>query len=312
MMATVLTGALLAQPAAAPADTEDAGHVFRSGVANVRIDVQVTNDNVLVTDLSQQDFLVFDEGKLQPLVYFGREAEPLSLLLLIDASGSMREYVDQVAAVARQSLRFLRTKDKVAIMTFARDSRVHLTWTDDFTEVAQELRSASSDQSLGAGTNINDALLAAAKHMESTVGPTGRRSVLILTDNLGLNYQSPDEPVIDALVSADTVLNAIVIGKAKRPESIRGGVYRNPDFTVPDVFKISEQTGGETIKADKAGQAFSAMIERIRSRYSLHYNVPPDASPGEFRKVSVSLTPEARTRYPQAQLRHRPGYRTAK
>ena len=68
---------------------------------------------------------------------------------------------------------------------------------------------------------------------------------MILTDNLGLNYKSPDEPVIYDLNAGDSVLNAIVSGKGKRPEAISGGTYRNPDFTSPDVFSIAEQTGGE-------------------------------------------------------------------
>jgi hypothetical protein len=110
--------------------------------------------------------------------------------------------------------------------------------------------------------------------------------------------------------ASDAVVNGIIVGKAERPErGVSGGTYRNPDFTTPDIFLIAEQTGGEAIKADKAGRAFSTMIERIRSRYSLHYNVPSGAVAGSFRKVEVKLTPEARQRYPRAELRHRPGYK---
>jgi VWFA-related protein len=281
---------------------------FSSGVSNVRVDVQVTQDGELVTGLTKTDFSVFDEGRLQPLVYFGRESEPLSLVLLLDISGSTREYLQQIASVARESLRFLREKDRVSIMLFARDSRVDLEWTDDMSKVADVLKRSTYDETLGAGTNINDALMSAAKYVEETAGQSGRRAILILTDNLGLNYRSPDQSVIDALNEAETVLNAIVIGKGQRPEPVSGGTYRNPDFTSPDVFRISEQTGGEAVRAEKAGRTFSTMIERIRTRYSLHYNMPENAPKG-FRRVEVKLTPEARMRYPRAELRHRPGYR---
>lgn len=262
----------------------------------------------MVTDLTRADFSVFDEGNPQPITYFGRESEPLSLVLLLDVSGSMRQYIEQVAAVARESLRFLRPRDRVSIMVFARDARLHLDWTDSMSLVADELKKAVWEESLGAGTNINDALLAAAKHIETTAGEGGRRAVLILTDNMGLNYKSPDQPVVDAMIAADTVTNAIVVGKGQRPEKVSGGTYRNPDFTTPNVFAISESTGGEAVKAEKAGKAFNTMIERIRTRYSLHYNTPQGATPG-FRKVEVKLTPEARNRYTRAELRHRPGYR---
>jgi VWFA-related protein len=290
-------------------EAQETAPLFRSGVSNVRIDVQVTQDNNLVTDLTKSDFAVFDEGHSHPLVYFGRESEPLSLLLLIDISGSMREYIEQVAAVARESLRHLRLQDRVAVMIFAKEARVRLEWTDSHGQVAEELKQGVYDDTLGAGTNINDALLAAAKYIDSTVEPTVRRAVLILTDNRGLNYRSPDAAVIEAMNAAESVVNAIVVGRGQRPEPVSGGTYRNPDFTTPDVFLISEQTGGEAVKADKAGRAFNTMIERIRTRYALHYATPSGATAGSFRRVEVKLTPEARQRYPRAQLRHRPGYR---
>jgi Ca-activated chloride channel homolog len=282
---------------------------FQSGVSNVRIDVQATEkDGALVTGLTKDDFAVFDEGLPQQLVYFGREAEPLSLLLLIDVSGSTRQYVEQIAGVARESLRYLRPKDRVAVMLFARRSRVTLEWTEDKSTVASELKkSTGMDPSLGAGTSINEALVEAAKYIEESAGETGRRAVLILTDNLGLNYKNPDAPVIAALTGANTVLNSIVVGKGRRPEAVSGNTYQNPDYTSPDVFGISEATGGEAVKADRAGQAFSSMIERIRTRYSLHYKKPEGAMSG-YRKVEVMLAPVARQRYPQVVLRYRKGY----
>jgi len=301
----------LAQAVAAvsgPAETLEVTPTFTSGVSNVRIDVQVTQDNQLVTGLTKEDFAIFDDTRQQPIVYFGRESEPLSLLLLLDVSGSTRQYIEQIASVARTSLRFLRPKDRVAVMVFARNTRVRLPWTSDMAVVASELRTAVSDDTLGAGTNINESLLSAVSYVGETAGESGRRAVLVVTDNLGLNYKSPDVPVVEALESADTVLNAIVIGKGKRPEAISGNTYRNPDFTSPDVFRISEQTGGEAVEADKAGQTFASMIERIRTRYSIHYNKPQTAHAG-FHKVEVMLAPQARQRYPQAVLRYRKGYK---
>jgi VWFA-related protein len=287
---------------------EDSNVTFQSGVSNVRIDVQVAQPGGdLITDLTKADFAVLDEGKLQPLVYFGRDAEPLSLLLLLDVSGSTRQYIEQIASVARDSLRYLQPKDRVAVMFFARRTRVALDWTDDRSAVASELRRATDiDPTLGAGTSINEALIDAAKFIDTTAGEKGRRAVLILTDNLGLNYKNPDAPVIEALSSGDTVLNAIVVGRGRRPEPVSGNTYQNPDYTSPDVFGISEATGGEAVKVDKVGQAFSRMIERIRTRYALHYNKPEGAS--GWRNVVVMLSPPARQRYPQAVLRYRKGY----
>jgi Ca-activated chloride channel family protein len=283
---------------------------FKSGVSNVRVDAQVLQDGQVITDLTAQDFVIREDGKPQPIVYFGHEKEQLSLLLLFDVSGSMRKYVEQVAAVARQALRYLRVRDRVAVMVFARDAHVRLDFTDDMPKVADEITEAASDESVGTATNINDALLTAAEYMEEKSGETGRKALLILTDNLGLNYKSPDGPVIDALHASSTVMNAIVVGKGNRPNPQSAGRTLNPDFTPPDVFTIAEQTGGEAVRADEAGKAFDRMIERIRTRYSLHYKQPESGNSG-YRKIEVELTPSAKLRYPRAQVIARKGYRVS-
>jgi VWFA-related protein len=277
----------------------------------VRVDVQVTEGNNLITDLTAKDFEIYDEGNKQPIVHFGRESEPLSLVLLLDVSGSMRKHVEQVASVARTALRFMRPRDKVAVMVFGRTSKVRLEFTGSMSAVADEIRrSAEGDESIGYATNINDALADTAKYMDEAADATGRRAVLILTDNLGLNEKHPDAKIIDDFHGANTVLNAIVVGKGERPGPPQTGIYRNPDFTPADVFTISEQTGGEAVKADKAGQAFSRMIERIRTRYSIHYNKPESAVSG-YRSIEVRLTPEARFKYTEAALKYRRKYRVS-
>jgi len=257
--------------------------------------------------LAASDFEVYDENALQKVVYFGREAEPLHLVLMLDVSGSMRRYLDQVASVARESLRFLRPRDKVAVAVFARNSKVRLNFTSDLDAVAREIRQAVWDESLGSGTSINDALVEAAKYIDSSADESGRRAILILSDNLGLNYKRPDEEVIRAINSANAVLNGIIVGKGQKPEVRPGVTYRNPDFTPPDIFRIAEETGGESVRADKAGAAFSRMIERIRTRYAIHYNKPPAATRG-FRHVRVELAPAAKLRYPGAIVKARRGY----
>lgn len=266
-------------------------------------------DGNLITSLNAADFVVREDDRPQPIVYFGREQEPLTLVLLLDVSGSMRKYVEQVAEVARQSLRFLRPKDRVAVMVFARDAHVRRDFTEQMEEVAGEIRAAAADDSVGTATNINDALLAAARYMEEKSGEAGRKALLVLTDNMGLNYMSPDEPVVAALHASNTVMNSIVVGKGRRPSPIPRDRAPNPDFTQPDVFRISEETGGEAVKADKAGEAFGRMIERIRTRYSLHYNKPNSGVTG-FRKIDVELTPSAKLRYPRAEVKARKGYRS--
>ncbi len=286
-------------------------------MAQVRLDVQVVDGKDIVTGLAKDDFVIYDDGDPQPVLYFGREAEPLRLLLLLDISGSMKQHLQQMATTAKQALRHLRPGDRVGIMLFSRDTKVREEFTQDLEEVTREIQSAVWDEDLGSGTAINSSILSAAEYMreyalkaEQDPDPRRReerRAIVIVTDNLSLNYKASDEDVLRALYSTDTVLNAIVVGKGHRPPAPPRDGYTNPDFSPADVFLLSEKTGGEAVKAERADATFLDMMERIRTRYSLNYKAP-DAAAGAFRPVRVDLAPAARKRYPQARIHHRLGY----
>ena len=280
---------------------------FRAGVTLVKVDVAVTDPaGRTIPDLTRNDFQVEDENAPQKIVYFEHESEPLDLLLLLDVSGSMRLSLAELATAARAALHPLGPSDRVAVMLFARESAVRQPFTMDFARVESEIAGAVKTLDLGSGTAINAAILSAAQYVGAEPA-TGRRAVLIVTDNLSLNFRIPDEEVIRALYSADATLNAILIGKRHRPNPPKPGQYVNPDFTPSDVFKLAEQTGGEAMEARRASESFQLMIERIRSRYRLQYDAPP-ATPGTFRHIQVQLAPEARSRHPRAIIRSRAGY----
>jgi VWFA-related protein len=280
--------------------------VFRTGVSNIRVSVQVTENNNPVTNLAESDFIVKDEGQIQTGVYFAKEKEPLTLLLLLDISGSMREHVEQMAETARDALRYLQPGDRVGIMTFGTRAYMHFNFFDNHAEVTQQLKTAVNTQDqTGFGTAINAAIIEGANALAED-GSSGRRSILIVTDNLGLNYQANDQWTIGHLLKSDATLNAIVVGRGIRPGAPKEG--ENPDFTPADVFKLAEKTGGEAVKAERAAASFPEMIARIRERYTLTYPLPAGSKPGSFRGISVALTPAALKAHPNAVVRHRSGY----
>lgn len=277
---------------------------FKSGVSNVRVDVQALDGYRLIKDLNKEDFVVSDLGQPQPILYFDRGDEPISVLLLLDISGSMEKYIQQVAGVAQQALKFLKPRDRIGVMIFARSTKVTLPFTSEFAGVEDAIRNSVKDETVGSATEMNVAIEAGAKYLDES-GETGRRAILILTDSKGLSYRLNDRQVIYRLYEADTVLNALVVGRAERPAPPREGA--NPDYTAFDVFHIAEETGGEWVKADRANLEFPQLMERIRMRYGLQYKAPEGRS-GQFRRLNVELTPAAKARYPNAELKFRKGY----
>lgn len=282
--------------------------VFRAGVSLVRLDVQVVDGGRPVSGLRAEDFTVLDEGTPARIVYFGQEQEPLWVVLLVDVSGSMRRYLEQMARASREALAALGPGDRVALMLFSRNAALELPFTADRESVAARIDAAVGERGLGSGTAINLSVLEAARYLaRAAAGEAGRRAVLILTDNAGLNYQAPDEVVLRALYDADAVLNAIVTPAAKPPPAPPPGRELNPDFTPPDVFALARATGGEVLRASNAGEAFRALIASMRARYSLHCPAA-EGAPGAWRRLEVRLGDEARRRHPRAQIRARAGY----
>jgi VWFA-related protein len=308
MLFIVLFAALAAFPLRA-AGPPDETPTFHSGVSDVRIDVRVTEGGKLVNDLSRSDFAVFDNGMVQELSYFGHDREPVSILLLLDVSGSMQPRLQELADRATEALQLLRPGDRVGIMVFGKRTAVHQDFFDNLGESARQIGLAIRGHDVGSGTSINSALVDAADYIKThLVGVPGRRAILIVTDDLGLNYKMPDQKVVRALESADAVLDAIVTGRAIRPSATRYANSINSDFTPADVFLLSEKTGGVAIRSDRTADSLREMIESIRARYSLSYHLPAAAPPGSYRKVEVQLSMLARQRYPNALLQYRTGY----
>ena len=281
--------------------------MFKAGVSDVRLDVQASQGKDLIKDLGKDDFVVTDEGQPQSIVSFSHGEEPLNLILLLDISGSMQGYIEEISKTARAALGHLRAGDRVAIMVFAKKSEVHQDFSDNLAETARQIGNAVHDHDVGVTTQINSAVVDAARYMQEHADPTGRHAILILTDNLSTSYQLTDGQVIRELNKADTVFNAIVTGRAIRPKPPTPGMFPNPDFTPANVFHLAEETGGEWVKVGHADETFNEMIERIRSRYMLVYHAPT-ATSGSFRHISVSLSEAAKKKYPEAELRARSGY----
>ena len=275
----------------------------------VRVDVLVTEGRRALAGLSKEDFVVYDEGAPQTVIHFGREAEPLWLVLLVDVSGSMTAILREIAAVAGTSLDLLGPQDQVAVMAFGGESRLVQGFTPSRTLAAEAIRRCLKPGGLAAGSSTHAAVIHAATYAgEKASGKPGRRAVVILTDNEGLNYRASAGEAIEALGISDAVLNAIVTGRAQPPPPPKSAVALNPDFTPSDVFLLARESGGEALRADKAAERFREMLERVRMRYALHYS-PPRAEPGSTRRISVELAPAARQRHPRAEVRARSAYR---
>ncbi len=296
---------------------------FKAEATNIHVQVSVTQDGHVISGLQSGDFVVRDEGEPQAIVAFGQESVPIRLVLLLDMSGSVRRDLREIASIAAGVLKQVQPQDEIGVMSFAVEANIEQQLTSDMKLVSGAIHRVARRGALhGSGTRLIAPIASALKlllgHSDAGV-PAFKRAILIITDNLpgpgrGDNPDVRFEPVPDAgiireLLAADTVLNAIVIHRQhlgtrlppprNRPE--------DPHYTQENVFHIAHATGGDALISARMRDSFPEMLTRIRMRYSVWYR-PPKAKAGTFRRIAVSLTEEARKRYPNAVVRAREGY----
>jgi VWFA-related protein len=284
------------------------GVAFRSDTTLVRVDAQVLIGSRTITGLSKSDFIVFEDGRPQPILNFGNESNPLDILLLIDKSGSMQPVTAEIVVSAVETLALLGSRDRVGVMLFDSERTLLAAPMSRKEEVASRLEGFLREENIVGATDINGAVLAAARFMRQLPRTDARRSILILTDNRSAKL-TKDRTVIRELWEADAVLNALVFQSGMDQIVTTYKKVTNPwgILLTADVTRIVKQTGGESMLAGKPVASLREMLERIRRRYSLHYRAPAGPA-GKQRSIRVALSADAMKRYAGATVRARRGY----
>lgn len=105
-----------------PSASELKGYKIHSDVNLVLVDVTIRNSQGKILDnLKQEDFHLFEDGKEQKIQHFSRDELPLALALVVDRSGSVAPFLNELRHAAYETLRQLKPGDEVALFTFAHD-----------------------------------------------------------------------------------------------------------------------------------------------------------------------------------------------
>ena len=173
--------AFVALLAATP--TAQQAPVLRGGVHTVPIYASVVDaTGRLVTDLKKEDFVVLDNGKPQELSVFAADRQPITIVVMLDRSGSVKQQFDQVRAAAEQFVKNLGDDDRARIGSFSTAVRIEpTTFTSDRNELVRILH----DELLTSGPT--PLWNATSEAMKALTPETGRRVVLVFTDG----YDNP-------------------------------------------------------------------------------------------------------------------------
>jgi VWFA-related protein len=255
----------------------------------VIFDAQVIDKKTkrVIGDLTKDDFEVTENGVRQPISYFSRDELPLSILLLLDVSGSVRPIIHQIRDGALDALQRLKPDDQIAVMAFANTSRLAQDFTRDRGLAARKIEEATATNVLGSGTLLGPALESAAIHMQNAPTQTSRRVIIVVTDNIAITSGHEQKDILEELFDGGAVVYGLIVRAAI-------GKAFNVVFLaqIKGVNKFVAETGGEMIGADKkeVDAKLALVLDRLRARYALGFRPTIAAAKDEFRLVEIKIS----------------------
>ncbi len=285
------------QQQGAPIDQESGAFIIRKKVEEVTLHATVVDDKQrLVSNLDKNDFTVFEDGQPQQITSFRHEDVPVSVGILIDNSGSMREKRPAVNQAALNFVRASKSDDEVFIVNFNEEPFLDQDYTNNIGLMKEALEHVASR----GGTALYDALVAAADHLRKSA-KLDKKVLLVVTDGEDNASRENLEKAIRRL-AVDGGPTVYTIGLLNEEE--HGAAKRAKRA----LTLISEQTGGISFfpkDYTEVDNITKQVAHDIRNQYTIGYRPTTPKSSGGFRTVKV----EARAPgYKRLQVRTRTGY----
>src|SRR5688572_3206921 len=289
-----------------PAQEVDPNEVIRVNTDLVVLDAQVIDKKTrkLFGPLRKEDFIILEENVRQEIAYFGQDQLPLSIVLLLDISGSVRPVIQQIGEGANNALRHLKPEDEVAVIAFADYPKIIQTFTKDRALTAEKITEASNT-ALGDGTMLFEALDRATQEINKGTNPANRRAIIVITDNIAITAGDDLARLQRELAESGTVVYGLIVrsGFAKVFNALTFGQIKGVDV-------YAEETGGEVLGANRkeVDSRLGEMFTRLRTRYTIGYRPPETNEEGAFRHVKVQLAPAIVKANKKLVVRARRGY----
>jgi Ca-activated chloride channel homolog len=267
------------------AQTQDE-NVVRVDVNLVMLDATVkTRTGKIIGDLKKQDFELREDGVTQKLEVFSRDELPLNVALVLDLSDSIGPFLGPLRDAAATALAALKPEDEVALFTFSTEAELRVPFTSDKTQIGQQINAFR----VGGATNINDGIFVAAKYLLSAP-PKGRRVIILISDDVGTDAGGQGtRDIITESIAADAALYNLKI-PGYNPPSTLFAASMIPGLV--NIHRVMDQTGGEIFDVQDVAHldaAFRALIERIKTRYTLGYYTKATAAEGKPHKLDLRL-----------------------
>ena len=272
---------------------------FRAGIDLVQMGVTVIDgDGEFVTDLTQNDFEIIEDGQSQAITYFAAGDQfdaglPLHVGLLFDTSGSMGEDINLSRSAA---IRFLNTLSEAVDMTlvdFDTEVRVATYGQRDFPRLVERIRGRRP----GGRTAMYDAL---GVYLHGAAENEGRTILLVYTDGDDTRSALALGDLMTLVRASDVTIHTVGFMEHQRRSTQMHHRLR--------LMQIAETTGGRAFfpsAMEDIESAYDEVVAQIRAQYSLGYVATNAALDGSWRDVEIRLT---RPDLEDARVQARQGY----
>jgi VWFA-related protein len=283
----------------------------------VVLDTQVISKKtgVAIGNLRKEDFTIYEDGVVQEITHFSQDKLPLSILLLIDTSGSVWDLQNEMRQSMIDALRQLKESDEVAVMATASKTSLIQDFSKDRDLIFDKLSSIDKKALGKDGILLHEALFQAATHLRKAANPVSRRVIIVVTDNISTQKlgrgHSENDALNELFESGGVVcglnvsnIDATVLKLDPLYYVLKGLLFRG------DINTYADKTGGIVLKSknDELSKRLGELIGQLRSRYAIGYLSSNTKQDGTFRKIKLSLSKEVEKREGKFAIISRRGY----
>jgi len=271
------------------------GVIFRAKVENVTLAASVVDERRhLGTNLQKNDFVVYDDGEPQQIIECRREDIPVSIGILVDNSGSMREKRAAITKAVVNLVKASNSLDEVIVVNFNDEPYMD----QDFTSNVSQMREALDRLDSRGGTALYDAVIASADHL-AKAAKREKKVLLVVTDGEDNESRVSLEQAIRAVQDENgpTIYTIGILGSEGKQRRAKRALEA-----------MSLQTGGVAFfprNLEEVDEISQQVAHDIRNQYNIVYK--PNNPKEGYHTLKVVARASG---YKDLQVRTKSGYFT--